>query len=154
MARNLRNRRGSDVEDASNAKVGYETQIKDENGIIHTTTRSLRKINYAEIEKVFDFLEDDQVMDKDETPVEVTSDEHHNNNQKGDDEDDDVDLVSPHENARTNEELTNERNLRKRKAHDPEEDDESFHEEEADEFEDEYLDEDSKDNNRRAQSGR
>ncbi|CAI7147856.1 BEM_collapsed_G0023860.mRNA.1.CDS.1 [Saccharomyces cerevisiae] len=158
MARNLRNRRGSDVEDASNAKVGYETQIKDENGIIHTTTRSLRKINYAEIEKVFDFLEDDQVMDKDETPVEVTSDEHHNNNQKGDDEDDDVDLVSPHENARTNEELTNERNLRKRKAHDPEEDDESFHEEdvdddeeeeEADEFEDEYLDEDSKDNNRR-----
>lgn len=163
MARNLRNRRGSDVEDTNNAKIEYETQIKDENGIIHTTSRSLRKINYAEIEKVFDFLEDDQVMDnnqsevKDETPVEVTSDEHRDNNDKADDEDDD-DVVLPHKTSRINEEFTNERNSRKRKAHDPEEDDESFHEEdvddeeeeeEADEFEDEYLDEDSKYNNRR-----
>ncbi|CAI4063048.1 hypothetical protein SKDZ_07G5080 [Saccharomyces kudriavzevii ZP591] len=162
MTRNLRNRRGSDAEDTSNAKIGYETQIKDENGIIHTTSRSLRKINYAEIEKVFDFLEDDQAMDddqnevKDEVPVEVASNEHHENNHSDDEDDDDV--VLPHKNSRLNEEIPSERNLRKRKAHDPEEDDESFHEEdvdddeeeeEADGLEDEYLDEDSRNDSHR-----
>ena len=41
-----------------------ETVIKDENGIIHTTSRSLRKVNYAEVENNYDFIE--EVVDEDE----------------------------------------------------------------------------------------
>ncbi|QID85314.1 TAT-binding protein-like protein 7, AAA ATPase [Saccharomyces pastorianus] len=168
MTRNLRNRRDSDdkrsdAEDTNNANVGYETQIKDENGIIHTTSRSLRKINYAEIEKVLDFLEDDQVMDADqnqakhETPVKAESNEYNESSLNGDEDGGDDDVVLPYKNTRVDDELPSERNLRKRKIHDPEEEDESFHEEdvdddeeeeEADAFEDEYLDEDARNNNR------
>ncbi|CAR21745.1 chromatin segregase YTA7 [Lachancea thermotolerans CBS 6340] len=38
--------------------------IKDENGIIHTTTRSLRKVNYADVENNYDFI--DEVVDEDD----------------------------------------------------------------------------------------
>ncbi|CCK72396.1 chromatin segregase YTA7 KNAG_0K00280 [Huiozyma naganishii CBS 8797] len=52
MPRHLRNRDAEGVPDGDG--------IKDENGVVHTSTRSLRKINYAEIESGLDYLEDEE----------------------------------------------------------------------------------------------
>lgn len=56
MARHLRGRSLGRGRSADGEELG---EIKDGNGIIHTTSRSLRKVNYAEVESGFDFLEDE-----------------------------------------------------------------------------------------------
>lgn len=56
MTRHLRNRDiGSP--DSNSEEEGHIEGFKDDNGVVHTTTRSLRKINYAEIEHGLDYLD-------------------------------------------------------------------------------------------------
>lgn len=105
MSRNLRGHRGSAAAESNGDETGG---IKDGNGIIHTTSRSLRKINYAEDEMGLEYLENEAENEQD--VVEET---------KPQAEDDSSD-EEVHKSRRTN----------RRRPHDPEEDDESFHEEE------------------------
>jgi len=152
MPRSLRNR---DPDDSN------PNEITDDNGVTHTTTRSLRRINYSEMDNMFD--------DDDEEPVDPTPDADHdttvkiveqpdftlpfntdNNNQESsnttinnanydnnDDEDEDED--EDEDDLATN----GKRNLRKRKQAHYDDDDESFHEDELDDpLEDEDDDND------------
>lgn len=56
MGRHLRDRHNGGERRADHGELG---EIKDRNGIIHTTSRSLRKVNYAEVESGFDYLDDE-----------------------------------------------------------------------------------------------
>ncbi|AGO10592.1 AaceriABR139Wp [[Ashbya] aceris (nom. inval.)] len=108
------------------------SEIYDKNGIKHTTPRSLKKINYAEIENSYDYMEDYDEGDKEEEPAELEN----NGRSKGllgrergrEEEDEDEDEEGPVRGRRG----------RKRAYVDVEED-ESFHEEE-DEEDEEALD--------------
>ncbi|AEY95199.1 FABR139Wp [Eremothecium gossypii FDAG1] len=110
------------------------SEIYDKNGIKHTTPRSLKKINYAEIENSYDYMEDYDEGDKEEEPAELEN----NGRSKG--------LVG-RERGREPEEDEDEegpvrgRRSRKRTYVDVEED-ESFHEEEAEDEDEEALDDD------------
>lgn len=53
MSRHLRGHRGAPADGGENG------EIRDGNGIVHTTSRSLRKINYAEVESGLDYLENE-----------------------------------------------------------------------------------------------
>lgn len=147
MPRNLRNR---DNDDDNN------NEIKDENGVTHTTTRSLRRINYAEVENIFDDDDDDEEEEEDVPAVNDKTSVSNNlskldfpfnldsNNNNGvpaaavappidDDSDNDQNNYGGH-------------NLRKKKhTHYEDDDDESFHEDDTDDDED--LDDDDDDNN-------
>lgn len=57
MTRHLRGRRNGGE---SSPEIGELGEIKDGNGIIHTTSRSLRKVNYAEEESGFEFMDEDE----------------------------------------------------------------------------------------------
>ncbi|SMN22396.1 similar to Saccharomyces cerevisiae YGR270W YTA7 Protein that localizes to chromatin and has a role in regulation of histone gene expression [Maudiozyma saulgeensis] len=146
MPRSLRNRGPDD---------SNPDEITDENGVTHTTTRSLRRINYAEMDNIFDDDDDDDLVeptpevDNDATvpiaeqpnlslpfdinDIEVPTNTTINNADYGNDDDDEYD-----------EDIANngKRNLRKRKQAHYDDDDESFHEEELDDD----LEEDDDDN--------
>lgn len=163
MSRHLRNRHSSH----ENVPVGSveDEGFRDDNGILHTSSRSLRKINYAEIESGFDFLEnegDEQtkglsvpetgLMEPPSEPVEPTEPvEPKEPNDPGpgndpndvyEDDEDDEDIIGngyrPQENGRAGRRSRGARS-RRRKVADPDEDDESFHE---DDIEEEGEDED------------
>ena len=145
MPRNLRNR---DNDDDNN-------EIKDENGVTHTTTRSLRRINYAEMDNIFDDDDEEEVDEPVSTVDDKTSVSDNlskldfpfnldSNNDDGvpaeavpsptddDNDDDDQNNIGGH-------------NLRKKKTtHYEDDDDESFHEDDLDDDED--LDDDDDDN--------
>ncbi|CDF90491.1 related to YTA7-26S proteasome subunit [Zygosaccharomyces bailii ISA1307] len=132
MAHHLRSRhaRHEDGPDGPLEEEGF----RDDNGIIHTSSRSLRKINYAEIESGFDFLEnEDGVQSSLEQPTSAPPAD-------DEDEDDDVD-----ENA-YRPQNGNRRSRRRRtrgKVADADEDDESFHEDDIeDEDDDDEIDSD------------
>lgn len=128
MTRNLRNH--------------DQDEIKDENGIVHTTKRSLRKINYADIENLFDSVDEEPEIDQDsqvqnefqpiKEPIEEPEPYNDNNNDDGEDDDDDDNIQNPSSNGR------------KRKNHHYDNEDESFHEDDIDEDEDD-IDEDEDD---------
>lgn len=114
-----RTRRGNDQ---SNGFTG----IFDENGIKHTTPRSMKKVNYAEIENSYDFVDDPEgtAGNKEATPLKISD---HDNT------DDDSIMTTRKRKGRSKSYL--------------ERDDESFHEDEVEEDEgegdsdeDEYLD--------------
>ncbi|SCU79573.1 LADA_0B01618g1_1 [Lachancea dasiensis] len=60
----------------SSSQEEPDAEYRDENGIIHTTTRSLRKVNYAEVENNYDFMDDDEEEDKD-SDVRMAGKRHH-----------------------------------------------------------------------------
>lgn len=132
MTRNLRH--SARVSDANN-------EILDENGVTHTTGRSLKKINYAEVESGLDFLDEETNSEapngdnhdlQEETAKESQlPNEAPNGTKDIFPEDEDV----PHTSRRSG-------RSRRRKVHDPEEEDESFHEED---LSDDLLDDDASD---------
>lgn len=64
MTRNLRHR----SQPPADAPAGDDNpaEITDENGVTHTTTRSLRRVNYAEMDNIF--ADDEEVPAHEETP--------------------------------------------------------------------------------------
>lgn len=138
MTRHLRNREVLTDNDDDN--------FKDEQGIVHTTTRSLRKINYAEIENMFD---DDEELGF-ENPKEqngVTL-----NNNDGSIPDNNNTINNAYNNNYPNDIPTDEgqessqtpSKKRKNVGH-KDDDDESFHEDENDDMDDDMDDEDDED---------
>lgn len=158
MSRHLRGRR-DDVEGVDDhADTNNTNEIKDGNGIIHTTSRSLRKINYAEIESGFDFLEnDDETVQTDmdstgkqqngdvdrhddllNTPDDIDNDAH------DEDDDDEDDEIVGHRKYKSSQGDSISRGTRtkRRRLDDPEGDDGSFHEDGDDEDDEDLLDTD------------
>ncbi|KAK5779064.1 hypothetical protein RI543_002948 [Arxiozyma heterogenica] len=167
MARHLRNRDigGPD----SNSDEDHDEGFKDDNGVLHTTVRSLRKINYAEVEHGLDYLDEyEEEKSNDDNDEEEDKNKNHSPNTNTSS---DVKQSNPHnfniDQQREEEEEEEEQqqqqesqtdigmqnndhengntphNLRKRKRrHLDEDDDESFHEEDVlDEDEDDEDDE-------------
>ncbi|GAV53817.1 hypothetical protein ZYGR_0AK03190 [Zygosaccharomyces rouxii] len=167
MSRHLRTRhnRHEDGPDGPLEDEGF----RDDNGILHTSSRSLRKINYAEIESGFDFLEnedDDQSkgLSIPETgpteppsepaepaePVEPTEpaepEPTEDPNDVYEDDEDDEDVVGNGYRSQNNGHAggrSRRARSRGRKIADPDEDDESFHEDDVEEEEDDDDDADS-----------
>ena len=158
MTRHLRNRDigGPDSHSDGNHVEGF----KDENGVLHTTVRSLRKINYAEVEHGLDYLDKYEEEDEEEdnhdnrnedeneskehlpntdTALSVKQSEKHDFNVEQQEQPQaDIGIQNnEHENVNAP------HNLRKRRRrHLDEDDDESFHEEDIlDEDEDDEDDE-------------
>ncbi|KAL3233390.1 ATPase histone chaperone YTA7 [Nakaseomyces bracarensis] len=123
-------------------------ELKDENGIVHTTGRSLKKINYAEVEHGLDYLDEEQ----------NTEDVRNSGGNGGDN------YNEENENETWRKEVKQENGLhetgdddyadniqrrrgRRKRVHDPEEEDESFHEEDAidEEIEDDDVNTDDDD---------
>lgn len=128
MAHHLRSRhnRHDDGPDGPLEEEGF----RDDNGIIHTSSRSLRKINYAEVESGFDFLDNEDggqsALDPPPPPP------------AADDEDEDEDDYRPHANGRSR---SRRNRSRGKKVTDPDEEDESFHEDDLeDEDDDDEVD--------------
>ncbi|CAR27823.1 ZYRO0D07414p [Zygosaccharomyces rouxii] len=167
MSRHLRTRhnRHEDGPDGPLEDEGF----RDDNGIIHTSNRSLRKINYAEIESGFDFLENEDddpakglsipATDPAEPPLEPTEPTEpaeptepepvDDPNDVYEDDEDDEDVVGngyrPQNNGHNGRRSRRARS-RGRKVTDPEEDDESFHEDDVEEEDDDDEDVDSEGN--------
>ncbi|CUS22483.1 LAQU0S05e06414g1_1 [Lachancea quebecensis] len=130
--------------------------IKDENGIIHTTTRSLRKVNYADVENNYDFI-DEVVDEEDEDDAMAIARNRRSRAIKSDSEDfEPVEKVEdepePPIKDDTVQELSGPESRTSKPRGGPDEDgDESFHEEDAEDededalagSEDEYLSEES-----------
>ncbi|CCD23112.1 chromatin segregase YTA7 NDAI_0B00780 [Naumovozyma dairenensis CBS 421] len=148
MTRNLRNRQNKQAAE-NNMNNGEQpivssesnTVVTDANGIVHTSHRSLRRINYAEIEKGFDFLEQDEDEMQDDIP-------HPNNKDTlipiASNDDDDNRERNEIDNSNGNS-SNKKRKMNNNHHHDPEDDDESFNEEDAEIDEDEILDDDDDD---------
>lgn len=128
--------------------------ITDGNGIVHTTTRSLRKINYAEAEEALEYLDEDEdeddVVNKEDNQL---FKEDPNQGDAGDYDDDDGEdnIKIPLRKDRggqggDHDETPKRRTLRTTGRKNSDDEDESFHENESDEpsdfevDEDEYLD--------------
>lgn len=137
MTRHLRTRNidPNDSNGINDNGHNKEQGITDDNGVVHTTARSMRKINYAQVENELDYLDE---LEQDSKPTD--------NKNGGEEEDnvdeDDEDAVAPrrritvkvkHLPQEDEEEVQQpEHNLRnRRKHHMDEEDDSSFHEEDA-----------------------
>ncbi|QLQ77807.1 hypothetical protein HG537_0A00540 [Torulaspora globosa] len=120
MSRHLRGRRSGS---SGGSNGDGSSEFKDGNGIIHTTSRSLRKINYAEVESGLDYLESD-VGAAEEAPREDDGAGY------------EVEDESP------DQETQRSARASRRRPHDAEEEDESFHE---DEVEDEDVEDDDED---------
>lgn len=155
MSRHLRVRRDGAEGVDDHADTNNTNEIKDGNGIIHTTSRSLRKINYAEIESGFDFLENDDENDKtdidstskrqngdvdrlgnlQDTPDEIDDDAH-----EEDDDDEDEDIVSRRKyKSPLSDSTSRGTRTKRRRIDDPEGDDGSFHEDGDDEDDEDLL---------------
>ncbi|QLL30240.1 hypothetical protein HG536_0A00570 [Torulaspora globosa] len=120
MSRHLRGHRDASAGRSNGDDLG---EIKDGNGIIHTTSRSLRKINYAEVESGLDYLESEGGAGED-VPGEDAAAGY------------EVEDESP------DQEIQRSGRASRRRPHDAEEEDESFHE---DEDEDEDVEDDDDD---------
>lgn len=116
MSRNLRGRPHSQDPEG----------IEDGNGIIHTTSRSLRKINYAEIESGFDYLENEEDNSSAENGRALGADSKKGNDTDEDDEDEGL----AHRNYPRSMSGSPVRRRGKRTRALDSEDDESFHEDE------------------------
>ncbi|EDO16503.1 hypothetical protein Kpol_513p19 [Vanderwaltozyma polyspora DSM 70294] len=172
MGRHLRN-------ETANYNGDEASEFTDEKGIIHTTTRSMKRINYAEIEEGLDYLDDDEkenIMEEQQPKFEIpygedagvaidsntnanindiNNDDNNNNNNNVDnyDDDEDDDQIPVRKSRGTRVEVAADEPVdtrsRSRRRQDLAEDDESFHEDAVDSFdddddveEDDYADED------------
>lgn len=142
MTRHLRTR-NIDPDDSNDHD--HDQGITDDNGVVHTTARSMRKINYAQVENELDYLDE---LEQDGEPSTTENGGEAENN-----DDDDDDNVAPrkritvkvkHLPEEEEEEVQQPaHNLRnRRKHHVDEEDDSSFHEEDAVEAEEDDDDDD------------
>lgn len=146
MTRHLRTRRNTSSADDDD-DLDTTKEIKDENGIIHTTSRSLRKVNYAEIEHSYDFMDEDEDDDDEQIvrrPRRRTTHEHESHRKSPED----VRKGLYEETQPISE--TPRQSPRRKARHASDDEDESFHEEdieddnEVDEdADDEYFSEDS-----------
>ena len=136
MTRHLRNRDiGSP--DSNSEKEDHIEGFKDDNGVVHTTTRSLRKINYAEIEHGLDYLDkydDDNDTNGDDIEKRNENPSSNTNTTVNIKQSDSQDLKIEEQPSQSDLGTQNNEphNLRKRRRHHfDEDDDESFHEDDT-----------------------
>ncbi|SCU86641.1 LANO_0C08702g1_1 [Lachancea nothofagi CBS 11611] len=109
-----------------------ETEFKDENGIIHTTTRSLRKVNYAEDENNYNSMEDDDDDEEDGVVRKTARNRKRTDLPEGDQDFPVVDELAEHNHVTASDVPAD-----KPKAYTYTDEDESFHEDDLEEPEDE-----------------